>query len=185
MNVNSLTVGNVIKFKGQYWIVAKKEHVKPGKGGAFVQLEIKNLLSGSKSNERFRAGEEIEKIVLEEREFQYQYSDNDFIFLMNLISYEQEPFPKSLMGNKIAYLIEGMSVRVCYCDDMAVEIKLPETVILRIEETEPTVRGQTAAASYKPAILENGVRIMVPQFITAGERVIVRTEDSAYIERVK
>ncbi|MDR2777772.1 MAG: elongation factor P [Rickettsiales bacterium] len=185
MNVNSLGIGNVIKFKGQYWVVAKKEHVKPGKGGAFVQLEIKNLLTGSKSNERFRAGEEVEKIVLEEREFQYQYSDSDSIFLMNLLSYEQEPFPKGLMGERIAYLVEGMNVKVCYCDDRVVEIKLPETVVLRIEETEPTVRGQTAAASYKPAILENGVRITVPQFITAGERVVVRTEDSSYVERAK
>jgi elongation factor P len=185
MNVNSVGIGNVIKFKGQYWIATKKEHVKPGKGGAFVQLEMKNLLTGSKSNERFRAGEDVEKIILEEKEFQYQYSDKDSIFLMDLMSYEQEPFSKELIGERIAYLIEGMNVRVCYCDDMVVEIKLPETVTLRIEETEPTVKGQTAAASYKPAILENGVRTTVPQFITAGERVVIRTEDSAYIERAK
>ncbi|MDR1426001.1 MAG: elongation factor P [Rickettsiales bacterium] len=185
MNVNSIGIGNIIKFREQYWIVTKKEHVKPGKGGAFVQLEIKNLLSGSKSNERFRAGEEVEKVVLEEKKFQYQYSDNDSIFLMNLENYEQEPFSRNLMGDRFAYLVEGMDLNVCYCDDLAVEIKLPETVVLTIRETEPTVRGQTAAASYKPAILENGIRITVPQFITAGEKVVVRTEDSVYIERTK
>ncbi|MDR3078985.1 MAG: elongation factor P [Rickettsiales bacterium] len=185
MNVNSVALGNVIKFRGQYWVVTKKEHVKPGKGGAFVQLEMKNLLTSSKSNERFRAGVEVEKILLDEREFQYQYSDNDSVFLMDLANYEQESFPKELLGDRVAYLVEGMSVRVCYCDDMVVSLELPETVVLRIAETEPTVRGQTAAASYKPAILENGVRVTVPQFITAGERVVIRTEDSAYLERAK
>lgn len=185
MNVNSISLGNVIKYKDQYWMVAKKEHVKPGKGGAFVQLEMKNINSGSKLNERFRAGEDVEKVILDEKDYQYQYDEGDTIALMDMDSYEQESFPKSLLGDRVAYLSDGMNVKVCYCDGNAIDIKLPDTVVLAIKETEPTVKGQTAAASYKPAILENGIRIMVPPFVTSDDKVVVKTEDSTYVERAK
>ncbi|MDR2777912.1 MAG: elongation factor P [Rickettsiales bacterium] len=185
MNVNLVSLGNILKHRDQYWIVAKKEHVKPGKGGAFVQLELKNVISGSKSNERFRAGEEIEKVSLDERDFQYLYSESDSVFLMDSLSYEQEQFSKNLMEGEISFLVSGMNVRVCYCDDMVIAIKLPETVTLRVKETEPVLRGQTAAASYKPAVLENGIRVMVPPFVKADDIIVVRTADSIYVERVK
>ncbi len=185
MNVNSISIGNVIKYKEQYWMIVKKEHVKPGKGGAFIQLEMKNINSGSKLNERFRAGEDVEKIVLDEKDFQYQYDEGDNIALMDLVTYEQESFPKSLLGERFVYLSDGMNVKVCYCDEKVIGIKLPDTVVVKIKETEPTVKGQTAAASYKPAILENGIRIMVPPFITSDDKIVVKTEDSTYVERVK
>lgn len=185
MNVNLISLGNVIRYKDQYWNVTKKEHVKPGKGGAFVQIEMKNIMTGNKLNERFRAGEDVEKAILDEEEFQYQYDEGETIALMNSQTYEQESFPKGLLGERIAYLTDGMNVRVCYCDEKAIEIKLPDTVILGIKETEPTVKGQTAAASYKPAVLENGIRIMVPPFVTSEDRIVVKTEDSTYVERVK
>jgi elongation factor P len=185
MNVNSTALGNIIKYKNQYWIVTKKEHVKPGKGGAFVQLEMKNMLTGNKSNERFRAGEDVEKVNSDEKEFQYQYSDGDFVFLMDLLTYEQEPFSKELVGNGISFLTSGMDVKVCYCDNRVMAIKLPETVTLRVKETEPTLKGQTAAASYKPAILENDIRVMIPPFVGAGDLIVVRTADSTYVERLK
>jgi elongation factor P len=185
MNVNLVSLGNIIKYRDQYWTVTKKEHVKPGKGGAFVQLEMKNLISGNKSNERFRAGEEVEKVNFDEREFQYQYSDDNFIFLMDLLTYEQESFSRDLLGERISFLVSGMTVKVCYCDDRVMAIELPETVTLRVEETEPALRGQTAAASYKPALLENGIRIMIPPFVGVDDVVVVRTADSTYVERVK
>jgi elongation factor P len=185
MNANSLSLGNIIKHNGQYWIISKKEHVKPGKGGAFVQVEIKNLVTGSKSNERFRASEDVEKVVLDEKEYQYQYMDDDQVVLMDLSTYEQVSLVKELIGERRAYLVEGMNVKVCYCDDMAMEVKLPETVVLEIRETEPMLKKQTAAASYKPAILENGVRVMVPSFLMTGEKIVVKTVDSTYVERIK
>ncbi len=185
MNVNSIGIGNVIKYKDQYWIVTKKEHVKPGKGGAFVQLEMKNVKTGNKLNERFRAGEDVEKIALEEKEYQYQYDEGETISLMNMETFDQESFDKSLLGERIAFLTEGMEVKVCYCEHIIVDIKLPDTVICAIKETEPTVKGQTAASSFKPAILENGLRIMVPPFITSDDKLVVKTEDCTYVERAK
>lgn len=150
-----------------------------------MQLEMKNLMTGNKLNERFRAGEDVEKVILDEKEFQYQYDEGDTLAMMNMETYEQESFPKKMLGERIAYLTDGMDVKVCYCDDRAMDIKLPDTVILSIKETEPTVKGQTAAASYKPALLENGVRIMVPPFINTDDKIVVKTEDSTYVERVK
>lgn len=185
MNVNSISIGNVIKFKNQYWIIAKKEHVKPGKGGAFVQLEMKNVITGNKTNERFRAGEDVEKIALEEKEYQYQYDEGTNICLMNMENYDQESFDKELLGERVAFLTEGMEVKVCYCENTIVDIKLPDTVICDIRETEPTVKGQTAASSFKPAVLENGLRIMVPPFITTDDKIVVKTEDCSYVERAK
>lgn len=185
MNVNSISLGNVIKYKDQYWIVTKKEHVKPGKGGAFVQLDLKNVITGNKSNERFRAGEDVDKIALEEREYQYQYDEGESVCLMNMETYDQESFNKELLGERVHFLTEGMEVKVCYCEHVIVDIKLPDTVVCGIRETEPTVKGQTAASSFKPAILENGLRIMVPPFITSDDKIVVKTEDCSYVERSK
>ncbi|MDR1498812.1 MAG: elongation factor P [Rickettsiales bacterium] len=185
MNVNSISLGNVIRYKDRYWIITKKEHVKPGKGGAFIQAEMKDIVSGTKLNERFRAGEDVEKIAIEEVKFQYQYDEGDTIALMNLETYDQESFGKNLLGDRVAFLTDGMEVRICYCGNVIVEAKLPDTVVCTIKETEPTVKGQTATASFKPAILENGIRIMVPQFITGDDKVIVKTDDCSYVERAK
>jgi elongation factor P len=185
MNVNSISLGNVIKYRDRFWIITKKEHVKPGKGGAFIQVEMKDLMSGSKSNERFRAGEDVEKIAIEEIPYQYQYDEGKTICFMNLETFDQESFDKEILGERAKLLSEGMEVKICYCGTVIVEIKLPETVICAIRETEPTVKGQTAAASYKPAILENGIRIMVPPFITSEDKIVLKTDDCSYVERAK
>jgi len=185
-NANSISVGNVIKYNNRFWSVLKRDHVKPGKGGAFVQLEMKDIISGTKLNERFRSNDTIERIVLEEVESQYQYDDGENIALMNMETYEQESLPKNLINdNALKFLQEGMDVTVILCEGSPIEIKIPDTVTLEIAEAEPVVKGQTAASSFKPAVLENGVRIMVPTFVNSGDKVVVRTEDSAYMERVK
>ena len=183
MNANSIGIGNVIKYKNRFWMVTKKEHVKPGKGGAFVQVEMKDIINGTKTNERFRSDEDLEKAFMEEKTFSYQYDEGDKIALMDMETFDQESFSKELLGNKVAYLQEGMEVRVCYCEGMPIDIKLPETVILGIKETEPSIKGQTVTNSFKPAILENGVRVMVPPFVTTEDKIVVKTEDSTYVER--
>ncbi len=185
MNANSINIGNVIKHNNKFWLVTKKEHVKPGKGGAFVQVEMKDIINNTKLNERFRSTAEVEKAFLEEKTFNYQYDDRDNLVLMNTETYEQEFFPKTLLGNRTAFLQEGMDVTVSFCEGMAIDIKLPETVVLAITTTEPTIKGQTATNSFKPAILENGIRVMVPPFISSEDKIVVRTEDGTYVERAK
>jgi elongation factor P len=134
-------------------------------------------------NESFRSSEDVDRIILEETKYQYQYAEGEDLVFMNLENYETQHFAKNLLGDKVAYLNDGMEVTVCACDDHIVEVRLPETVILQVKETESVVKGQTAASSFKPAILENNVRIMVPPFVSSDDRVIVKTEDSTYVER--
>jgi elongation factor P len=183
MIANSLSVGNVIRHKGKLCVVVKKEHVKPGKGGAFIQAELKDIISGKKLNESFRSSEDVDRVILEETKYQYQYAEGENLVFMNLENYETQHFAKNLLGEKIAYLNDGMEVVACTCGDTIIEIRLPETVVLQVSETESVVKGQTAASSFKPAILENGVRIMVPPFVSSEDKVIVKTEDSTYVER--
>lgn len=185
MIANSISVGNVIKYKDKYWIVVKREHVKPGKGGAIIQVELKDIISGKKLNDNFRSSEEVERVVLEDKPYQFQYFENDDMVFMNLETYEQENFPKSLLGERLGFLEDGMEVAVSMCEGKVIEIKLPDTVICGIKETESVVKGQTAASSFKPAILENGIRTMVPQFITSDDKIVVKTEDASYVERAK
>ncbi|MDD2840470.1 MAG: elongation factor P [Rickettsiales bacterium] len=185
MNVNSISVGNVIIFNGKYCTVTKREHVKPGKGGAFLQVEMKDLKSGNKLMNRFNTTDDVEKANLEDKSYQYQYMDGDNLSLMDMDNYEQILMDKILVGEALPFLQEGMDVVVEYCDGNPLRIRLPEKIIMAIQSTEATVKGQTAAASYKPAILENGVRVMVPPFITSDDKIIVRTEDSTYVERAK
>lgn len=185
MSANAINVGNVIKHKNRFWIVTKREHVKPGKGGAFVQVEMKDIITGTKLNERFRATENVEKAHVEDIDFQYQYDEGENMALMNMESFEQISLSKDLVGDALPYLQEGMDVKVTYCEGMAIQIKLPETVVVEIKETEPVVKGQTSASSYKPAVLENGIRTMVPPFVTSDDKIVVRTADSTYVERAK
>lgn len=185
MNANSISVGSVIRHKGNLWLVVKKDHVKPGKGGAFAQMELKGITTNAKVVERFRATEDVEKMFMEDKDYQYQYMDGDNLALMDMETYEQELLPKDLLGDMLPYLQDEMNVKVQFCEGKPLSIKLPEHVTLEVVETEAVVKGQTAASSYKPAILENGVRVMVPPFITTGTKVVVRTSDSEYIERAK
>lgn len=185
MLANSLGIGNVIKYNNRFWTITKKEHVKPGKGGAYVQVEMKDIMTGTKTNERFRSSDDVEKAFMEDKEYQYQYDEGDTIAVMDNETFEQESFDKKLLGDKLPFLQEEMMLRVSFCEGTPIDIKLPDTVILEIKETEPAIKGQTVTNSFKPAILENGVRIMVPPFVNSGEKVVVRTEDSTYVERAK
>ena len=183
INGNEIRPGNVLEHNGGLWAVVKTNAVKPGKGGAFNQVELKNLIDGTKLNERFRASETVERIRLEQKDFQFLYEQGDALVFMDLESYEQLELQKDFVGDRRAFLQDGMMVTVELYDERPIGIALPDHVTLAIAEADPVVKGQTAASSYKPAILENGVRILVPPFISAGERVIVDTNELTYLRR--
>jgi elongation factor P len=161
----------------------KTQHVKPGKGGAFAQVEMKNLIDGRKLNERFRSADSVERIRLEQKDFQFLYEEGDSLVFMDLENYEQLQLQKEFVGERAQFLQDGMQVTVELYEERPIGISLPDQVTLAVAEADPVVKGQTAASSYKPAVLENGVRILVPPFIEAGERVIVDTNEVTYLRR--
>jgi elongation factor P len=183
INGNEIKPGNVIEHKGSLWVAVKTNAVKPGKGGAFNQVELKNLIDGRKDNERFRASETVEKVRLEQKDFQYLYAEGDMLVFMDLETYEQLELQKEFVGDRSAFLQDGMSISVDLYEERPIGVKLPDQVVLEITEADPVVKGQTVSSSYKPAIMENGVRVMVPPFIDAGERIIVDTNSIEYVRR--
>jgi elongation factor P len=183
INGNEIRPGNVVEHQGSLWIAVKTQAVKPGKGPAYNQVELKNLINGSKLNERFRASETVEKVRLEQKDYQFLYTQGEMLVFMDNDSYEQLEIQTDFIGERAAFLQDGMIVTVESYEGKPIGVSLPDQVTLAIAEADPVVKGQTASASYKPAILENGVRIMVPPFITAGERVIVDTTEMTYIRR--
>ena len=185
INGNEIRPGNVITHKDSLWIAVRTNHVKPGKGPAYAQVELKNLLNGSKLNERFRASENVERVRLEQKDYQFLYAEGDSLIFMDTEDYEQISIPKEFLGERSAFLQDGMSVTVESHEGTPIGVSLPEHVTLEITEAEPVVKGQTAASSYKPAILENGVRVMVPPFIGAGEKIVVDTNELTYIKRAE
>jgi len=186
IGANSIRAGNILEHKGKIYVVSKTpEHTMPGKGGAFVQVEMKEIKTGTKVNERFRSADTVEKIRVDTKDYQFLYVDDNFLNLMSLEDYEQIRVEKSHVGDKVAYLKEGMVVTLDSYDNTIVSVTLPSQVTAVIAETEPVVKGQTAASSYKPAILENGIRVMVPPFINQGDKIVVSTEDDTYLEREK
>lgn len=184
-NANSLRIGNIIEYQGQLWSLVKREHVKPGKGGAYIQAELKNIATGTKTNTRFSSSEDVEVAFVEIKNFQYQYMDQDELVAMDLENYETANFNKHLLGESLPFLQDEMKLMVEFCNGKPVGIKLPETVILRVEMADAVVKGQTASASYKPATLENGVRTLVPPFVESGDEIVVKTENGEYVERAK
>lgn len=184
-NANSIRVGNIIEYQNQLWKVLKRDHVKPGKGGAYVQIEMKNIITGNKTNNRYNSSEDVEIAYSETKNYNFQYFDQENLMAMDMESFETLEFNKELVGEALPFLTEGMDIKVEYCNDNPISVILPEQVNATISEAESTVKGQTAASSYKPAILENGVRVMVPPFIESGEEIIVRTEDFTYVSRAK
>ncbi|MBP7190692.1 MAG: elongation factor P [Rickettsiaceae bacterium] len=183
---NSVRAGNVLVHNGELYIVAKQpEHTKPGKGGAYVQIEMKNIKTGNKLNERFIAGVYLERAQLEQKEFQYLYPEDNKLIMMDLGTYEQVPMEKSLVAEEILLLADNMIVTVEFHGEEPLSIHLPATVVAEIEETDPVIKGSTATASYKPAILAGGVRVMVPPYLTTGEKIVVKTEDCSFVERAK
>lgn len=183
---NSIRAGNILMHNDRLYIVTKTpEHTKPGKGGAFVQVEMKDLKTGNKLNERFSSTENVERVRLDQKAFQYLYQEGDKLFFMDTESFEQLELDQNIISDKLAYLQDNMHVMIELYENQPIRIELPETVELSIRETEPVVKGQTAASSYKPAILENGIRVMVPPFVNIDDKIVVRTEDDSYVERVK
>jgi len=183
INGNEIRPSNVIEHNGRLWVAVKVNHVKPGKGGAYAQVELKDIVLGTKLNQRFRSAETIEKIRLEQKDFQFLYQQGDMLVFMNLENYEQLELPTEFVGDKVAFLQDGMNVSVEMYEEKPLGISLPSQVVLEISETEPVVKGQTAANSFKPAVLENGVKIMVPPFVNVGEKIVVDTAEITYLRR--
>ena len=185
INGNSVKPGMIVEHKNDLWVVTKSQSVKPGKGGAFNQVEMKSLKNGSKLNERFRASEEVERVRVDEEKFQYLYQQENKLIFMNLTDYEQIELDVEFIGDKIDLLRENDEVILEMYDEKPIGIQLPNTLIFEVSETEAVVKGQTAASSNKPAVLENGLRVMVPPFIEQGEKVIINTEDLTYLKRAE
>jgi len=183
INGNEIRPGNVIEHDGSLWVAVKTAAVKPGKGGAYNQVELKNLLNGTKLNERFRAAETVEKVRLEQKDFTFLYEQGDALIFMDSETYEQLELQKDFVGERSAFLQDGMTVTVELYQDKPIGISLPDQVTLEVTEADPVVKGQTAASSYKPAVLENGIRVLVPPFITSGEKIVVDTNELTYLRR--
>ncbi|MEO1198133.1 MAG: elongation factor P [Pseudomonadota bacterium] len=183
INGNEIRPGNVIEHKGGLWVAVKTEAVKPGKGGAFNQVELKNLIDGTKLNERFRASETVERARVETKDFQFLYPEGEMLVFMDMETYDQISLQTEFVGERAAFLQDGMAVTLEMHDERPIGINLPQHVTLEITEADPVVKGQTAASSYKPAKLENGLRVMVPPFIGAGERIVVDTAELTYVRR--
>ncbi len=185
VQANTIRPGNVIEHDGKQWSVLKITILQPGKGGAFVQAEIRDIKSGNKSNERFRTQETVEKLMVDERLATFLFREGDRMTLMDSENYEQFELPVEMVGGAASFLQDGMELSVDLVEGNPVSVSLPPHVTMEIAEAEPVVKGQTASSSYKPAKLENGERVMVPHHIEAGSRIVVSTEDGSYVERAK
>ena len=183
MNGNEIRPGNVIQHQGGLWVAVKINAVKPGKGPAYAQVELKNLETGTKLNERFRASETVERVRLEQKDHTYLYAEGDMLVFMDSESYEQISIPTDLIGERAQFLQDGMAVVVESHEGRAIGVQMPEHVTLEVVETEPTVKGQTASSSYKPAIVDNGLRVMIPPYMSTGEKIVVNTETLEYVKR--
>ena len=186
ITATAIKQGNILVHRDELWIVAKQpEHTKPGKGPAYMQVEMKSIKTGTKLNERFNSSDYIEKAQLEQKDYQYLYMEDNNLVLMDLESFEQITLPKTILGDKLPFIEDNMVVTIESYEDEALNIELPSTVILEIEQTDPVIKGATATSSYKPAILKNGVRVMVPPYLVTGEKIVVKTEDGSFVERAK
>lgn len=183
INGNEIRPGNILEHDGGLWIAVKAQHVKPGKGGAFAQVEMRNLRNGSKLNERFRSADKVERVRLEQKDQQFLYETDGMLVFMDTETFDQIELSADLLGERRPFLQDGMTVTIEYYDEEALSVSLPEKVVCEIAETEPAIKGQTAANSFKPAVLDNGLRISVPPFVETGERVEIMTETFAYVSR--
>ena len=185
INGNSIKPGNIIEHQGKLWRAVKTMHTQPGKGGAYLQVELKDIRTGTKLNERFRSSETVERVRLDEHEYSYLFADGDDYTFMEQQTYEQITLNAELIGEPAVFLQEGMVVTVSSYEGSPISVSLPETVIMEIVEADAVVKGQTASSSFKPAILDNGVRIMVPPHIGAGTRIIVDVYEQTYVKRAE
>lgn len=187
MKVNAITLrpGNVIEHKEKLWIVTKSEINQPGKGASVIKCELRDLRAGNKMNETFRTQETVERARLDQTEYQFLYQEGDEYHFMNQESFEQIAVTQDLIGDPAQFLQDGMIVEIESFEGEPLFVRLPDSATFEITEAEPVVKGQTASSSYKPAILENGVKVMVPPHIEAGTRIVIKTEDGSYVERAK
>ncbi len=176
--------GNILEYEGGLWKVAKIQHTQPGKGGAYMQVEMKNLIDGRKTNVRFRSADTVEKVRLDTKTFQYLFADGDMLTFMDKENYEQLTLPADLLGDAVEFLQDGMDVQLELYDEKPISVQLPDQIEAVIVEADGVVKGQTASSSYKPAVLDNGVRVMVPPFISAGTRIIVDVYAREYVGKV-
>ncbi|NBC89028.1 MAG: elongation factor P [Alphaproteobacteria bacterium] len=183
INGNEIRPGNVLEHGGGLWTAVKVEHVKPGKGGAFAQVELRNLRNGSKLNERFRSADKVERVRLEQRDQQFLYETDGMLVFMDADTFEQIELPAEILGERRPFLQDGMTIQIEYYENEALNASLPQKVTCMVAETEPVVKGQTAANSFKPAVLDNGVKVMVPPFVGPEENIVVNTETMEYAER--
>ena len=182
---NEIKTGMIIEHKNNLWSVVKTQHVKPGKGGAFNQVELKSIKKGTKLNERFRSSDTVKRAILDDKKFSFLYEDENNCHFMDLTTFEQIQINKSLLGEKSKLLKENMEVNVQFHDDQPLLIDLPVSVELKIENTDAAIKGQTASSSYKPATLENGIKIMVPPFINSDDKIVLDTRTLEYVKKAK
>ena len=178
-----IKTGMVIEHKNDLWSVLKTQHVKPGKGGAFNQVELKSLKRGTKLNERFRSSDNVERAILDDKKFNFLYKDENNFHFKDQTNFEQIQINKSLLGEKGKLLKENMEVNVQFYEDQALSVDLPSSVELKITTTDAAIKGQTASSSYKPATLENGLKIMVPPFINSDDKIVLDTRTLEYIKK--
>ena len=182
ISASDVRVGNLVEYQGKLWRILKKAHVKPGKGGAFAQLEMKAISDNTKLNERFRSEDKLEKAHVEPRQMQYLYPEgNDFVF-MDMESFEQLPIASDGLDGQSDFLLPNEEVQINFYNDQPIGIELPASVVLQVTETETVVKGQTAAGSGKPAIVETGLRVIVPPFVNTGDKIRVNTDTGEYME---
>ena len=183
---NQIKVGNILEINSKLWRVLKTQHTQPGKGGAYLQVEMKEIREGTKMNERFRSSESVERAILDEKLCQYLYVENDKFVFMDNTTYEQIEIGEDIISeSQSKFLLENDNINLQFYEGLVVGVELPDSVTLKVEETEAVVKGQTASSSYKPAILSGGIKTSVPPFVTTNDFVVISTSDASYLEKVK
>ena len=185
IDANLIRPGNILEHNNRQWAVLKIQIVQPGKGGAFIQVEMRDVRTGTKTQERWRTVDTVEKLQVEEKECTYLFGDGESITFMDQETYEQFTVSRELVGEPGAFLQDGMTCTVDLIEGSPVSVTLPDKVVMTVTEADPVVKGQTAASSYKPGVLENGVRVLIPPFVEAGTKIVVNTADATYVERAK
>ncbi len=184
IHASDIRVGMLLEYRDDLWQILKTKHVKPGKGGAFAQVEIKSLNKNTKLNERFRSSESVEKASLEESKFNYSYNDETDYYFINPLTFDQTNINKKIVGEKGKFLSENLEVTISFYNDKPISIELPNQINCIIESTDVALKGQTVSSSYKPAVLNNGVKIQVPPFIESGDEIIVDTRSIDYVKKI-
>ena len=184
INATEIRVGMILEYKSDLWEVLKTQHVKPGKGGAFAQIEMKSLNKNTKLNERFRSSETVEKAILDEIKFNFLYEDDENYYFMNPKNFDQLNIKKNIVGEKGKMLTENLEVNISFFEDNPISVELPNQITSKVESTDASLKGQTVSSSYKPAILDNGINIQVPPFIESGDEIVIDTRTIEYVKKI-